>query len=137
MSADNWVRDQLEIRQVIENYFDAANRRDSDDIMKLWADECRWSVPDIPGLESILGKAEIKKNFDAAQEFFPVAFLVGMVGDLQIDRDVAKARVYTTEVLEEKSGNVRNAVGVYEDTLRRIDGKWLFTERIWVMTYKQ
>ncbi len=137
MSTDNWVRDQLEIRQLIENYFDAANRRNSDALMTLWADDCRWSVPDIPGLEDVRGKAAIKENFESAQKLFPVAFVVGMVGDIRIDGDSATARVYTTEVLETNEGSTRNAVGVYEDILQRIDGSWYFSERVWRITYQQ
>ena len=137
MSNDNRERDQLEIRQAIERYFDAACRRRSDEIMALWADDCRWSVPDIEGLENIVGKAAIRQNFEAAQNMFPVVWLIGMVGDLQIEGDRARARVYVTEVLEDTAGKASNGVGWYEDTLARIDGRWLFTERIWHRTYQQ
>ena len=137
MSNDNWLRDQLEIRQTIERYFDAACRRRSEEIMALWAEECRWSVPDMEGLENIAGKAAIRQNFEAAQRLFPMVWLLGMVGDLRVEGDRAWARVYVTEVLEDTAGKVSRGVGWYEDTLARIDGRWLFTERIWHRTHQQ
>jgi ketosteroid isomerase-like protein len=137
LASADWVRDQLEIRQTIERYFDAACRRRSDEIMQLWADDCRWSVPEFPGLENVTGKAAIRERFEAAQKMLPVAFVIGMVGDIQIDGDHAMARVYTTEVLEDTAGKVSNGVGRYEDTLQRIDGQWLFRERIWHCMYRQ
>lgn len=137
MTDTRWLENQLRIRQSIEAYFDACNRRDSDTVMSLWSEQCRWSVPDIPGLENIVGKDAIRQNFEGAQQLFSVVFVVGMVGDIQIEGDTATARVYTTEVLEDHDGNVRNAVGIYEDQLRNESGHWRFTERVWRKTHQQ
>ncbi len=135
MADDTWVRDQLEIRALIEHYSDACCRRDSDAILELWADDCRWSVPDMEGLESIEGKAAIKETWVGAQGLFPFAFLICVPGDITIDGDTATARSYTTEILKDLEGKVRQAVGRYDDRFGRRDGKWLFTERVWHMLY--
>ena len=135
MSDDTWVRDQLEIRSLIEAYGDCVTRRVPDEIMELWADDCRWSVPDMEGLEDVRGKGAIRANFEAAQGLFNVTFLVCNPGNIAIDGDKATARTYTTEVLESTEGEVRHAVGRYDDEFARIDGTWLFTSRTWYMLY--
>lgn len=131
MAEDNWVRDQLEIRALIENYSDACCRRDSASLMKLWAEDGRWSVPDMEGLENIEGKDAIKRTWEGAQDLFPFAFLICVPGDISITGEEATARVYTTEVLRDREGALRQAVGRYDDRFARRDGKWLFTERVW------
>ena len=137
MANDRWVRDQLEIRSLIENYSDAVCQRDSAAITQLWADDCRWSVPDMQGLENVVGKAAIKATWEGAQKLFPLTFLICVPGNISIDGDSATARVYTSEVLKSASGELRNAVGRYDDRFQRIDGKWLFTERVWTMLQHQ
>ena len=131
MTDDRWVRDQLEIRTLIERYSDAACRRDSATLMTLWADECRWSVPDMKGLENVVGKAAIKQTFDGAQALFPFVWLVCIPGYVEVTGETAVARSYTTEVLKDTAGTVRKAVGRYDDKFARINGKWYFTERTW------
>ncbi len=132
-----WVQDQLEIRVLIERYSDAACRSDSQALMELWAEECRWSVPDMKGLENVTGKAAIRALWDGARDIYPFCFLVAQPGAIDIDGDDATARVYTTEVLRGADGVVRHAVGRYDDKLRRIDGIWLFTERIWYILHSE
>jgi len=136
MSQDSWVRDQLEIRSLIEAYSDGVTRRDPDAIMALWAEDCRWSVPDMEGLEDVRGKDAIRSMFEAAQGLFKVTFLTGTPGNITITGDTATARTYTHEVLESTEGETRHAVGLYEDKFGRIDGQWLFTERTWHMIYQ-
>jgi ketosteroid isomerase-like protein len=135
MTEDNWVRDQLEIRALIEHYSDACCRRDSAAILDLWAEDCLWSVPDMAGLERIEGKPAIKQMWEGAQQLFPFAFLICVPGDIKIDRETATARSYTTEVLKDQDGKLRQTVGRYDDKCGRRNGKWLFTERIWHMLH--
>jgi len=115
----------------------AFRRRDSAALMQLWADNCRWAVPDMQGLENVTGKAAIKATWEGAQKLFPLTFLICVPGNISIDGDSATARVYTSEVLTSASGELRNAVGRYDDRFQRIDGKWLFTERVWTMLQQQ
>jgi ketosteroid isomerase-like protein len=132
-----WVQDQIEIRILIERYSDAACRSDSSALMDLWADDCRWSVPDMRGLENVRGKPAIKALWDGARDIYPFCFLVAQPGIIDIQGDQATARVYTTEVLRAADGAVRHAVGRYDDTLRRIDGRWVFTERVWYILHNE
>jgi len=135
MEQNTWVRDQLEIRSLIERYSDACCQRDSKALMELWADDCRWSVPDMEGLENVQGKQAIETTWKGAQALFPVSFVVCVPGIIEIDGDTAMARTYTTEVLESAEGEVRHAVGRYDDKFAKRDGRWLFVERVWHMLY--
>ena len=119
MSDDTWVRDQLEIRSLIEAYGDCVTRRVPDEIMELWADDCRWSVPDMEGLEDVRGKDAIRANFEAAQGLFNVTFLVCNPGNIAIDGDKA-----TIENIE-----LEGAFGVLTIgfELEKRDGKWIVT----------
>lgn len=131
------VKDELEIRGLIERYSDAVCMRDSDAIMDLWADNCRWSVPDMEGLENVVGKGAIRATWEGAQALFPFAFLICVPGRIDIDGDRASARVYTTEVLRGADGAVRHAVGRYDDKFERQRGGWRFTERVWYIRHNE
>lgn len=127
------VKSELAIRGLIERYSDACCQRKVDDIMALWADDCRWSVPDMEGLEDVRGKAAIFDIWQGAQALFPFCFLVCTPGVIEIDGDSATARAYTNEVLVNVEGEMRQAVGIYHDKFGIRDGQWLFTERTWIM----
>lgn len=131
----NWAHDQVEIRCLIENYSDAIMRRDTDAVMRLWAEDCHWGVPDMAGLESVRGKATIQQALDGAQALFPFIFLLCVPGEIAIDGDTATGRNYTTEILRGTEGDVRKAVGRYDDKFNKINGKWYFSERIWHMMF--
>jgi ketosteroid isomerase-like protein len=134
---DQWTRDQLEIRCLVEHYSDAVMRRDSGAIMALWADQCRWGVLDMPGFEDVRGKEAIRKAFEDAQALFPFVFLLCVPQYVAVDGDSAVARTYTTETLRDQAGQVRKAVGRYDDRFARIEGRWLFTERVWTMLFSE
>jgi ketosteroid isomerase-like protein len=136
-NTDQSIRDQLEIRTLIENYADAACRRDTAGIVACLSDDCHWSVPGMKGLENLRGTKQVAETWEAAKAVFPFCFLVCVPGYLDINGDTATARVYTTEILKSPDGTVRNAAGRYDDRLQRLNGKWLFIERIWTMMHQQ
>lgn len=129
--ADTRIADELAVRRMIERYSDAVCRHDAAAIEPLWAEDARWSVPDMPELAEVKGRAAIMEKFRAAQEFFPFTFLICVPGCIDIHHDRAIARSYTTEIIRDRDGNTRRAAGVYEDVLAKLNGKWLFTERVW------
>ena len=131
MTTDTWMRDQIEIRSLIESYSDACCQRDPEALMALWSDDCRWSVPDMEGLENIAGKDAIRAMWVGAQALFPIVFLTCTPGAITILGSEAKARVFTSEVTKNCDGVVKQAVGRYDDRLIRHDGRWLFQERVW------
>jgi hypothetical protein len=48
---------------------------------------------------------------------------------IEITGDTAKARVQTQEILKPKDGKARHVGGLYEDELKKVGGRWLFTSR--------
>ena len=43
--------------------------------------------------------------------------------------NTARARVQTQEILKPKDAKARHVGGLYEDELKKIDGRWQFTSR--------
>jgi hypothetical protein len=57
---------------------------------------------------------------------------IGTPGAIEVNGDRATARVYTSEIYKDPAAGIEHRVrGRYDDELRRIDGKWLFTRRIY------
>ncbi|MBI1182331.1 MAG: DUF4440 domain-containing protein [Alphaproteobacteria bacterium] len=131
MTNDVRIADELAVRGLIERYSDAVCRRDPATIESLWADDCRWSVPDMPALAEVRGKAAIVQAFRDAQAQFPFTFLVCIPGAIDVAHDRATARSYTIEIIRDNDGNTRRSAGRYEDTFAKRNGRWLFTERVW------
>jgi hypothetical protein len=52
---------------------------------------------------------------------------------IEIDGDHATGRAFTHEVLETQEGEIRRPVGRYDDIYVKIDGRWLYQERIYAM----
>ncbi|MGE0666266.1 MAG: nuclear transport factor 2 family protein [Sphingomonadales bacterium] len=129
--SDTRVADELAVRSMIERYSDAVCRHDAAAIEPLWAEDARWSVPDMPELAEVKGREAIMKAFRAAQDFFPFTFLICVPGYIDIHHDRATVRSYTTEIIRDRDGNTRRAAGVYEDKLAKRNGQWLFIERVW------
>ena len=57
--ADTTIADELAVRGTIERYSDAVCRHDAAAIEALWAEDARWSVPDMPELAEVKGRAAI------------------------------------------------------------------------------
>lgn len=125
------VLDQLEIRSLIEQYSDAVNRRDSEAVGRLWADNGRWSVPEAEGFADISGRDAIKAAWEQLLDVFPVAFFLCVPANIVIDADVATTRSYGQELVKDKAGALSTAVGFYEDRFIRTHSGWLFGERVW------
>jgi hypothetical protein len=48
---------------------------------------------------------------------------------IEVTGNTARARVQTQEILKPKEGKARHVGGLYEDTLAKVDGRWVFTSR--------
>jgi len=135
------LADRIEIRELIEAYSDAVMRGDAEDWGKVWAEDAYWALPEYPGHEEFIGRDAIvagwtwsMAQFGAAREQGgkPAMIYIGTPGAIEVEGDRATARVYTSEIYRipgtENEVRVR---GQYDDELARIDGKWLFTKRIY------
>ena len=129
------IEDRLAIRELMDIYADAVNQRDAELWGSTWADGSSWKLPVIPGMENVSGKENIVTAWNAGMAMFPFIFMSISVGDIQVDGDTATARAYTTEVGTTLDGTEIRPRGQYDDKLIKVDGEWLFIERIFNSLY--
>ena len=129
------IEDRLAIRELMDIYADAVNQRDAELWGSTWAEGSSWKLPVIPGMENVAGKENIVAAWKAGMAMFPFIFMSISVGDIQVDGDTATARAYTTEVGTTLDGTEIRPRGQYDDKLIKVDGEWLFIERIFNSLY--
>ena len=124
------TEDRLAIRELMDTYADAVCQRDAEQWASTWAEDSAWKLPVIPGMENVQGKDNIVTAWKAGMEYFPFVFMSISVGSIEIDGDTAVVRAYTSEVAVKTDGEEIRPRGRYDDKLVKIDGQWLFKERI-------
>ena len=129
------IEDRLAIRELMDIYADAVNQRDAELWGSTWAEGSSWKLPVIPGMENVAGKENIVAAWNAGMAMFPFIFMSISVGDIQVDGDRATARAYTTEVGTTLDGTEIRPRGQYDDKLIKVDGEWLFIQRIFNSLY--
>jgi len=129
------IEDRLAIRELMDIYADAVNQRAAELWGSTWAEGSSWKLPVIPGMENVAGKENIVAAWNAGMAMFPFIFMSISVGDIQVDGDTATARAYTTEVGTTLDGTEIRPRGQYDDKLIKVDGEWLFIERIFNSLY--
>jgi len=129
------IEDRLAIRELMDIYADAVNQRDAELWGSTWAEDSSWKLPVIPGMENVSGKDNIVAAWNAGMAMFPFIFMSISVGNIQVTGDTATARAYTTEVGTTLDGTEIRPRGQYDDKLVKIDGQWLFKERIFHSLY--
>ena len=135
MSFSGPIEDRLAILELMDIYADAVNQRDAELWGSTWAEGSSWKLPVIPGMENVAGKENIVAAWNAGMAMFPFIFMSISVGDIQVDGDTATARAYTTEVGTTLDGTEIRPRGQYDDKLIKVDGEWLFIERIFNSLY--
>ena len=133
------LEDRLEIRELIEAYADAVMIRDAEAWGQVWAKDAYWSLPEVPGHEEFRGRNAIVKGWvDSMTQYASMTdygepmIYIATPGAIEVDGDEATSRVYTSEIYKDaKTKNEIRVRGQYDDQLRRIDGHWLYTRRIY------
>lgn len=135
MAFSGSTEDRLAIRELMDIYADAVNQRDTERWASTWSEDSSWKLPVIPGMENVSGKENIVNAWQAGMAMFPFIFMSVSVGDIQVNGHTATARCYTTEVGTTLDGTEIQPRGQYDDSLVKIDGQWLFKERIFHSLY--
>jgi len=135
MAFSGLIEDRLAIRELMDIYSDAVNQRDTALWASTWAEDSSWKLPVIPGMENVVGKENIVNAWQAGMAMFPFIFMSISVGDIQVNGNTATVRAYTTEVGTTLDGTEIRPRGQYDDQLVKIDGQWLFKERIFHSLY--
>jgi len=119
------LEDRLEIRELFDRYSDAVCRTALDDYLDCWtADGVRLGA----GGEC-RGTEELRSHWHGIWQVLAQMVFITQIGAIEVDGDDAHARSYCLEIMQLRSGGSRRLVGSYEDTLRCVGGKWLFSER--------
>ncbi|WP_156679800.1 nuclear transport factor 2 family protein [Sphingomonas profundi] len=130
--------DRLLVRELIESYADAVTRRDAAAWAALWAEDARWSMPDLGTGVELAGKSTIVSAWIGMMAQYhgpadaPWAFsFVSILGGMAIDGDRATARSTSIEAFDDGTGRTVRLRGRYDDEMVREDGRWLFAVRTW------
>ncbi len=131
MSFTGPMEDRLAIRELIEHYADAVMQRDPGSWGEVWAEDAQWSLPEFEGLEMFRGRDNIVKGWIDAMGDYPGLVYIATPGAINVDGERATARTYTSEIFPDGQGNTLRVRGQYDDHLRKQEGRWLFTSRIY------
>ena len=130
-------QDRLAIRELIDAYSDAVMVRDADAWGETWAKDAYWSLPEFPGHEQFIGREAIVAGWVMSMTMYAsmTDFSLPMIyqalpGAIEVAGDRATSRVHTSEIYRDPATGIEHRIrGRYDDELRRIDGRWLFTRR--------
>jgi hypothetical protein len=122
------VTDYEEIQNLVARYADAVSRRDFDALAAVFAPDAVWDVTG--GTKLRYEGAELVPGIRRIVEMSNFLAQVHSPAIIEIDGDNASSRVTAFEVGEMQAYGLRfEQFGIYEDSLRKVDGRWLFTER--------
>lgn len=117
-----------QIRQLASRYAVATDRRDIDALVELF-------VPDVRVGRDTYGRDALRQNF--AEQLHGIGVSILNVGTHQIDlidHDNATGHVYCKGEIQDGDRWIHQAIR-YDDTYRRVDGKWLFVRRKHLLFY--
>lgn len=138
------LEDRLEIRELIDTYADAVQIRDAEAWGSVWAEDAYWALPEFPKHEGFTGKRAIVEgwvmsmtDYASMTDFSVPMIYVANPGAIEVTGDTARGHSYTSEIYRDpRSQQVHRIRGRYDDELRRIDGRWLFTKRIYRVLHR-
>jgi uncharacterized protein (TIGR02246 family) len=111
---------ELAIRNLIERYADAVNRRDADEWASLWSEDGVW---DAFG-NRISGREAVVAAWQAAMRHFAFVFHVAHSAVIDVDGDTARGRWTVSERLRDTRGTPGLLLALYHDEYHRRDGAW-------------
>lgn len=130
------LEDRVAIRELMDTHSHGVMTRDPDLWSTIWAEDAYWALPEYPDLGGFSGKAAIVAAWTDSMARYgldglsrPMIYFM-QPGAIEVTGDSATAVAYTIEIYEDPAtGHCVHANGRYDDQLRRIDGRWLFTRR--------
>jgi ketosteroid isomerase-like protein len=120
-----------DIRDLLARYTDAVYRKDWEAVSDCWASDGVWHAFG----QKTEGRAEIIGWLTALTAMFSLIWQNAHTMILEIDGDVATARLYVDEITCDMGDVRRFAMGIYHDRYKRIENKWVFAERHWDLLY--
>lgn len=117
--------DRLALRELLDRYSDAVNRRDRDSWAGCWSSDAIWRFR---GGE-VVGRDAIVSTWMKAMDGFDAVWFNAFPGSIRIDGDAGTMTTHTFEYLLPGGGAPRLQSGLYEDRLVRVADGWQFAER--------
>lgn len=119
------IEDRLDIRDLYGVYADASCRGDREDWVACFAEDGQWNSH----IFQQSGRQALREQWDALWANFSSLAFLSEVHAIEIDGDAAIARALAREIVRLKDGGLYKLVGLYDDRLVRVGGKWLFSRR--------
>lgn len=119
------LEDRVAIQELNGTYADGVVRIDSGTWASVWADDAHW---DLMGHQTE-GKEAIVAFWNGAMSGLEAVSFHCVPCMIEVTGNTARARVQTQEILKPKDAKARHVGGLYEDELKKIDGRWQFTSR--------
>jgi hypothetical protein len=133
----NEAADRLAIRELVEAYAHCADRRDAKGQMGLFTEDTHFVVymnaKDPKPSSELHSRAALAPVFDDLNKYAATMHFVGQSTILTLTGDRATGEVYTLAHHLTVDGEKRRlmiATLRYADTLVKIEGAWLFAERL-------
>jgi ketosteroid isomerase-like protein len=120
---------EAELRSLANRYADAINRADFTDLGTCWAPDGTWRVP-APFNILQAGRAAITSHLVERRK--TVDIVVMTVGSV-VATEVSESRIVGRTTIEEQGRRDAErgikVLGLYDDVLTKIDGRWYFETR--------
>ena len=119
------LEDRLAIRERMDAYADGVYRKDPDAWGACWAEDAVWDL----GRATKEGRAAIVEFWTGIMKGYDRVQHQVAPGSIIVNGDTAEATTHVEELLLAADGSVRKACGMYNDTLVKVGGEWLFKVR--------
>jgi uncharacterized protein (TIGR02246 family) len=119
------IEDRLAIRELFDSYGDAVTRNALDDYLACWTEDGT-RLGEGGECEGIEG---LRAHWDGIWKVLSEMVFVTQIGAIEVDGDHASARSYCLETMRFRDGSTHQLIGTYEDQVRRVDGRWRFSQR--------
>jgi uncharacterized protein (TIGR02246 family) len=118
--ADFVRENELAIRELVERYADAVNRRDAADWAALWTADGVWEVFGAP----IAGREAVVNAWRQAMNGFPFVFHLVHPAVIEVVGNSAREGWTISEQLVDTNGRPVLLLALYHDDYRRESGAW-------------
>lgn len=119
------IEDRLGIRELFDSYGDAVTRNALDDYLACWTEDGT-RLGEGGECEGIEG---LRAHWNGIWTVLSQMVFVTQIGAIEVDGDHASARSYCLETMRFRDGSTHQLIGTYEDQVRRVDGRWRFSQR--------
>lgn len=133
---DDTTRAKFEITELISHYGNRLDAGDFDGLEALFAGDAVFTVVPGEGVPPLIGSRQIRETIEqrwsVVHEGAQRRHVMSNIVVESVDGDVARARTVLVvyEVAKQPGAQVQvHGMGVYEDTLTLVDGRWRFRER--------